>query len=193
MSICDGGFGAAGQDHDVHVGVRDQLLAFAWPRSRECSCSVLRETPARQKHSHSMWAVSTVSEAGLRITVLPAASAAATPPQGMAIGKFQGETTTTTPFGRASRPVQGAESIGSAAVELDEVDRLGHFRIRFQQRLAAFGQSDSHQVAAGIAQLLGRLPAGWRLRCAVSMPRQPSSSALAQATARSTSSALAWR
>ena len=35
------------------------------------------------------------------MTVLPAASAAATPPQGMAIGKFHGGTTTTTPFGRA--------------------------------------------------------------------------------------------
>ena len=35
------------------------------------------------------------------MTVLPAASAAATPPQGMATGKFHGGTTTTTPFGRA--------------------------------------------------------------------------------------------
>ena len=42
--------------------------------------------------------MSTVSDAGLRITVLPAASAAATPPQGIASGKFQGETTTTTPL-----------------------------------------------------------------------------------------------
>ena len=41
--------------------------------------------------------MSTVSDAGLRITVLPAASAAATPPQGIASGKFHGETTTTTP------------------------------------------------------------------------------------------------
>ena len=48
--------------------------------------------------------MSTVSEAGLRITVLPAASAAATPPQGIASGKFHGETTTTTPRPRALTP-----------------------------------------------------------------------------------------
>ncbi len=68
------------------------------------SCSVFRETPPRQKHSHNVWATSTVSDAGLRMTVLPAASAAAIPPQGMAIGKFHGETTTTTPRGAASTP-----------------------------------------------------------------------------------------
>ncbi len=41
--------------------------------------------------------MSTVSEAGLRMAVFPAASAAATPPQGIASGKFHGDATTTTP------------------------------------------------------------------------------------------------
>ena len=68
------------------------------------NCSVCRETPARQKHWHTSQATSTASEAGLRITVLPAASAAAIPPQGMAIGKFQGGTTTTTPHPCACNP-----------------------------------------------------------------------------------------
>ena len=60
--------------------------------------------------------MSTVSEAGLRITVLPAASAAATPPQGIASGKFHGETTTTTPLpsrGEA-RQVRGSSCAVSA-------------------------------------------------------------------------------
>ena len=68
------------------------------------NCSVRRDTPARQKHWHTSQATSTVSDAGLRITVLPAASAAAIPPQGIATGKFQGDTTTTTPQPVASTP-----------------------------------------------------------------------------------------
>ena len=39
------------------------------------------------------------SGAGFSITALPAASAASTPPAGMAYGKFHGEATTTTPTG----------------------------------------------------------------------------------------------
>src|SRR4029079_4691101 len=61
-------------------------------------------TPARQKHWHKLYAISTVSDAGLRITALPAASAAATPPVGIANGKFHGETTTTTPRPCAETP-----------------------------------------------------------------------------------------
>jgi len=38
------------------------------------------------------------AEAGLNITVLPAARTAVMPPQGIAIGKFQGEITRPTPF-----------------------------------------------------------------------------------------------
>ena len=156
--------------------MRHQLLAFRRSGAGNELQRLARDT-ARQKHSHSMWAVSTVSEAGLRITVLPAASAAATPPHGMAIGKFQGETTTTTPRGRGFQFRQRAEIIGRAAVELDEIDRFRYFRIGFGQRLAAFGQGDAHQVAAGIAQLLGRAHAGWPPRWAMSIVRQPSSSA----------------
>src|SRR4051812_37620080 len=42
------------------------------------NCSVAFEMPARQKHWHSSHAGRTAVEAGLRMTVLPAASAAAT-------------------------------------------------------------------------------------------------------------------
>ena len=43
--------------------------------------------------------MATVSGADLKITVLPAAKAAQIPPVGIAYGKFQGGTTTTTPTG----------------------------------------------------------------------------------------------
>ena len=72
------------------------------PPEQGTNCSAFFDTPARQKHWHISQATSTVSEAGLMMTVLPAASAAATPPHGMATGKFHGGTTTTTPFGRAA-------------------------------------------------------------------------------------------
>jgi hypothetical protein len=65
------------------------------------NCNVFFEIPARQKHWQSSQATSTVSDAGLMIMVFPAANAAATPPLGIAMGKFHGATTTTTPFGRA--------------------------------------------------------------------------------------------
>ena len=71
------------------------------PPEQGTNCSAFFETPARQKHWHNSHPTSTVSDAGLRITVLPAASAAATPPHGMAIGKFHGDITTTTPLPRA--------------------------------------------------------------------------------------------
>ena len=46
--------------------------------------------------------MATVSGADLKITELPAANAAQTPPQGIAYGKFHGGTTTVTPVGDES-------------------------------------------------------------------------------------------
>ncbi len=66
------------------------------------NCSAVRGTPAAQKHWQSRHATSTVCDAGFKMTVFPAASAAATPPHGIATGKFHGGTTTTTPTGRLS-------------------------------------------------------------------------------------------
>jgi hypothetical protein len=81
-------------------------LTNCWPTVaplQGTNCRAVRGTPAAQKHSHKACAVSTVSEAGFKMTVFPAARPAATPPQGIAKGKFQGETTTTTPLPRATR------------------------------------------------------------------------------------------
>ena len=119
------------------------------------NCSVFRETPPRQKHWQSSQAGSTESEAGLRITQLPAASAAATPPEGMAMGKFQGDTTTTTPLGRARSAGMLVPPLGVGAIELDEIDRFGDFRIGLGNRLAAVGQSRADQVAARLAEFVG--------------------------------------
>ncbi len=56
-------------------------------------------SPASSASSPRRIAVSGVSSAGLRTTVLPAASAGANPQPAMGIGKFQGTMTPTTPSG----------------------------------------------------------------------------------------------
>src|SRR4051794_9821740 len=79
-------------------------LARIWPPAEPLhgiNCSALFETPPCQKHLQSSYATKTAGDAGLRITVFPAANAAAIPPQGMAIGKFHGGITATAPFPRA--------------------------------------------------------------------------------------------
>ena len=64
------------------------------------SCSASRGTPASCSRATMAAAVSGVCSAGLASTVLPAARAAATCPQKMASGKFQGLMASTTPSGR---------------------------------------------------------------------------------------------
>ncbi len=61
------------------------------------------DTPARQKHWQSSQPTRMASEEGLKMTVLPADRAAAMPPQGMAMGKFQGAITSPTPLPRQRR------------------------------------------------------------------------------------------
>ena len=56
-------------------------------------------SPASRASSPSRIAVSGVSSAGLRTTVLPAASAGANPQPAIGIGKFQGTMMPTTPSG----------------------------------------------------------------------------------------------
>ena len=56
-------------------------------------------TPARSKMETTAVAVSTVSVAGLKTTVLPARRAGAIFHTGMATGKFQGVMQATTPSG----------------------------------------------------------------------------------------------
>jgi hypothetical protein len=55
--------------------------------------------PASHNASARYRPTKTVSGAGLKTTALPAASAAKTPPAGIESGKFQGDTTATTPNG----------------------------------------------------------------------------------------------
>ena len=74
------------------------------PPSQGRNCSAVVGTPAFQKQRQSSQPTRIASEEGLKTTVLPAASAAVIPPQGMAIGKFQGVTTTPTPLPRQRRP-----------------------------------------------------------------------------------------
>ena len=82
-----------------------ELTSRLPPSSTEhgASWSASIGTPARQKHWQSTYAQSTVCGEGFTITVLPAASPATMPPHGIAIGKFHGDTTATTPFGFADK------------------------------------------------------------------------------------------
>ena len=59
--------------------------------------------PALQKHRQSNQATGTARDDGFKITVLPAAREATMPPQGMAMGKFQGDITTPAPLPRVLR------------------------------------------------------------------------------------------
>ena len=63
------------------------------------NCRTSLGTPPAHKWLTISQAVATVSGAGLRITVFPAANAAHTPPIGIAYGKFQGGTTKIVPSG----------------------------------------------------------------------------------------------
>ena len=58
-----------------------------------------RGRPAAQQHSATISEQPGVLDDGFNTAALPAASAANTPPDGMATGKFQGGTTSTTPNG----------------------------------------------------------------------------------------------
>ena len=75
----------------------------------------LRGTPASHRQRASHQPTSTASGAGLRMTALPAASAASTPPAGMESGKFQGGVTTTTPSGVHARSRRARAVISTSA------------------------------------------------------------------------------
>ena len=67
-------------------------------RSAIITCSASLGTPASQNALAKSQATGAATVAGFRIQVLPDAKAATTPPQGIAHGKFQGESTNTVPF-----------------------------------------------------------------------------------------------
>ncbi len=86
------------------------LSTNRWPTTEPLPGSTWNTSggmPASSASSPMRIAVSGVSSAGLRTTVLPAASAGAKPQPAIGIGKFQGTITPTTPSGSlkvTSRP-----------------------------------------------------------------------------------------
>ena len=66
------------------------------PSSRTASCRSPRGTPASHSDSARTAATRRADGAGFSTTADPTANAAATPPNGIAIGKFQGDATTVT-------------------------------------------------------------------------------------------------
>jgi hypothetical protein len=98
--------GRAGEADLADVGVGDEALPHDRALAGQDSKDALRE-PGLQANSPSRIAVSGVSSAGLRTTVLPAARAGPKPQPAMGIGKFHGTMTETTPSGSlkvTSRP-----------------------------------------------------------------------------------------
>ena len=104
--------------------------------------------------------------AGLRITVLPATSAATVMPVGIASGKFQGGMTTATPRGRCSVKFGLAGDVAVprlgqpdhlAGVELAEVDGLGDVAIGLGPGLAALVDLPRGQLEPAGAQDRRRL------------------------------------
>ena len=67
-------------------------------RSAMMTCRASLGTPASQKALAKSQATGAATVAGFSMQVLPDARAATTPPQGMAQGKFHGESTSTVPL-----------------------------------------------------------------------------------------------
>ncbi len=77
--------------------------------------STSRGTPACQSASATTAAQRRAWGAGLKTTPDPAASAASTPPAGIAIGKFQGGVTTVSRAGSNTAPLTRSSSRAVAA------------------------------------------------------------------------------
>ena len=85
------------------------------PSSMSTSASTSRGTPASHSASASTAAHRRACGAGLKTTPEPAASAASTPPAGMAIGKFHGGVTTVSREGTNTAPLTRSSSRAVAA------------------------------------------------------------------------------
>ena len=79
---------------EVSNGVASRLVII--------TCKASLGTPASQNALAKSQATGAATVAGFSTQVLPDASAATTPPHGMAHGKFQGESTSTVPLARIS-------------------------------------------------------------------------------------------
>ena len=141
----------AGEDDGVDVGMGDEATADR-RRRRSDQLQDVGGTPAAGNCRDEPGADATASGAGLRMTALPAASAAATPPAGMAYGKFHGAATTH----GAERPARrrGREHRRRACVcvagPAGEVDRLRHLGVALAHGLRRFRTAISAIVAAAV-------------------------------------------
>ena len=88
-----------GEHHGVDVVVGDEVLAGVVVVAGQELHDVVGHAAAAAVLDDELARSAASRGAGLRITVLPAASAASTPPAGMAYGKFHGDATTVTRYG----------------------------------------------------------------------------------------------
>jgi hypothetical protein len=110
-----------------------------------------RGTPAARSSSTARAAISGACSAGLAMTALPAASAAATWPVKIASGKFQGEMQTMMPRPEgspASAPCLGDKALRLGCVVVQEINRFTQFCHRILERLACLAAQSANNSGA---------------------------------------------
>jgi hypothetical protein len=181
------GVGGAGEATPATRGSRVSAAPTVAPSpGRYCSTLPARRLRAAASPRRSRSRL--VCSAGLAITLLPAASAAATWPMKIASGKFHGLMQTNTPrpcrCSSFDSPVGPGSAIGCEllarllGVVAQEVDRLAHLGDAVGQRLAGFLGAQRHELrharfqqVAGVFQDRGARPAGVRSQPVARPPR----------------------
>ena len=196
------GLGFAGEGDLVDQRMRDQRLADLVARTRQ-TLTTPSGTPASRQISPRMIAVIGVVLAGLRTTVLPAASAGAELPGRHQQWEVPGHDLRANADRLAQRCNRAADrSSGSArprcwvatiAVILEAVGRCGHVAPRFDDDLAAIHRFHARDLVDPLAQDRGDPVSARDRSSGVNRGQGPlSNAARAAATARSTSSRPAF-
>ena len=141
----------------VDVGMGDEAPADLVLRARAGRRGGPRGRRPRRQQSTRSRPTATVCGAGFRMTPDPAASAASTPPAGMASGKFQGDATTVTPWGSNAQAValERRRPAAAAGVPAGEVDGLGHLGVGLGDGLARVVRHGRDGLAPTGGQHLG--------------------------------------
>ena len=146
----------AGEDDAIDPRVGDELLPERAVARGGRAGARRAGTPASHSASASTAPQRAACRAGLRMTPEPAASAASTPPAGIATGKFHGGVTTVSPTGTGVAPSTSSRPRAELRVVVGEVDRLGDLRVGLVDGLAGLGRHHLDELPAAQLELVGR-------------------------------------